>query len=362
MRKPSDVDFPFLWNIFKRRYQYVLAFGIFCAALTFVYFKYIVKPVYRVDFSLFAWDYAGNSEDTAIPNAAHSNEQLQMANTIDRELIVADKMLNDYEKLMDSRSVKDRVKKQLELEYPELTLAEIPYRKEITLSRKTHFIDCSFFSESKEMALAAATVTNEVFLDTIKTKLGISKLRTIDDPKAQDRPVGRRPAFKAGVVFLFSSGFLFALFTLYAMLRDHITSTEQITKELQIPLLGTMVRLKRRKAYRNDKKFNVALNDKTTYNFNSFYEDFQILLTNLQYSRPKKDSAHIIMVTSSTPNEGKTLLSSYLSLLLAEKDKKVLMIHADIRKGDSADYFGLAHSVGLVDYIVGKKKIGRAHV
>ena len=40
MRKPSDVDFPFLWNIFKRRYQYILAFGIFCAALTFVYLKY----------------------------------------------------------------------------------------------------------------------------------------------------------------------------------------------------------------------------------------------------------------------------------------------------------------------------------
>jgi hypothetical protein len=104
-----------------------------------------------------------------------------------------------------------------------------------------------------------------------------------------------------------------------------------------------MVRLKRRKAYRNEKKANVAMNDKTTYNFNSFYEDFQILLTNLQYSRPKKDTAHVIMVTSSTPNEGKTLLSSYLSLLLAEKDKKVLMIHADIRKGDTINLNVLTH-------------------
>ena len=234
-------------------------------------------------------------------------EVIQMANTIDRELIVADKMLNDYEKLMDSRYVTNRVKTQLSLEYPELTLEGIPYKKQITLSRKTHFIDCSFFSESKEMAMAAATVTNEVFLDTIKTQLGISKLRNIDVPQAQERPVSNRPVFKAGVAFIFSSAFLFGLLTLYAMLRDHITSTDQITKELQVPLLGTMVRLKRRKAYRNDKKMNVALNDKTTYNFNSFYEDFQILLTNLQYSRPKKDTAHIIMVTSSTPNEGKTL-------------------------------------------------------
>ena len=168
MRKPSDVDFPFLWNIFKRRYQYVLLFGIFCASITFVYLKFVAKPVYRVDFSLFAWDYAGTSDDTAPQTAAAAqNNQLQMANTIDRELIVADKMLNDYEKLMDSRSVKDLVKDKLSLEYPELTLEEIPYRRTITLSRKTHFIDCSFFSVSKEMALAAATVTNEVFLDTI---------------------------------------------------------------------------------------------------------------------------------------------------------------------------------------------------
>ena len=260
MRKPSDVDFPFLWNIFKRRYQYVLAFGIFCASITFVYLKYIAQPVYRVDFSLFAWDYAGNSDDAATtltPTAAQNN-QLQMANTIDRELIVADKMLNDYEKLMDSRSVKDLVKDKLALEYPELTLEEIPYRRQITLSRKTHFIDCSFFSVSKEMALAAATVTNEVFLDTIKNKLGISKLKNIDPPQALERPVSNRPLFKAGVAGLFSSAFLFGLLTLYAMLRDHITSTEQITKELQIPLLGTMVRLKRRKAYRNDKKMNTT--------------------------------------------------------------------------------------------------------
>jgi len=145
MRKPSDVDFPFLWNIFKRRYQYVLAFGIFCAAITFVYLKYIAKPVYRVDFSLFAWDYAGSSEDTGVTTTStRTNEQLQTMNTIDRELIVADKMLNDYEKLMDSRYVTDRVKTQLSLEYPELTLEEIPYKKQITLSRKTHFIDCSF--------------------------------------------------------------------------------------------------------------------------------------------------------------------------------------------------------------------------
>ena len=229
MRKPSDVDFPFLWNIFKRRYQYILAFGIFCAALTFIYLKYVVKPVYRVDFSLYAWDYAGNSDNPVTTTV----NPLQAANMIDRDLIVADKMLNDYEKLMNSRYVTDRVRNQLSLEYPELTLERIPYRKVITLSRKTHFIDCSFFSESREMAMAAATVTNEVFLDTIKTQLGISKLRNIDAPQAQERPVGHRPVFRAGVAFIFSSAFLFGLLTLYAMLRDHITSTDQITKELR---------------------------------------------------------------------------------------------------------------------------------
>ena len=112
MRKPSDVDFPFLWNIFRRRYQYVLAFGIFCAALTFVYLKYIAKPVYCVNFSLFAWDYAGSSDDISTATS-RTNEAIQATNMIDRDLMVADKMLNDYEKLMNSRYVTDRVKTQL---------------------------------------------------------------------------------------------------------------------------------------------------------------------------------------------------------------------------------------------------------
>ena len=128
MRKPSDVDFPFLWNIFKRRYQYVIAFGVFCAAITFIYLKYIQTPVYRVDFSLYAWDYDGDSE-TAAATTTTRTTQLQAANTIDRELVVADKMLNDYEKLMGSRYVNSLVRDKLSLEYPELTLEGIPYRR-----------------------------------------------------------------------------------------------------------------------------------------------------------------------------------------------------------------------------------------
>ena len=181
-------------NIFRSRWHFAFAFGVFCATLTFACFKRELraKPVYRVDFSLCALDNADGRGDFAPDSTEDGSAPPWTANAIDRELIVADKMLNDYEKLLNSRRVTGLVDARLREERPDLMQEGIRYWKEITLSRKTHFIDCSFFSESREMALAAATVTNEVFLDTIKSQLGISKLKNIDVPREPEGRAGKR--------------------------------------------------------------------------------------------------------------------------------------------------------------------------
>ncbi|WP_445384814.1 GumC family protein [Robiginitalea sp. IMCC44478] len=63
-------------------------------------------------------------------------------------------------------------------------------------------------------------------------------------------------------------------------------------------------------------------------------ESIRILQTNLDYllrSKSKKEKRNIILVTSSVPGEGKTFLSSNLSLTLINSGKKTLLVGADIR-------------------------------
>jgi tyrosine-protein kinase Etk/Wzc len=70
-------------------------------------------------------------------------------------------------------------------------------------------------------------------------------------------------------------------------------------------------------------------------------ESLRILRTNLDYLiKSKSDKKNnIIFVTSSVPGEGKTFLSSNLSMIFANTNKKVLLIGADIRNPKLYSFF-----------------------
>ncbi len=70
-------------------------------------------------------------------------------------------------------------------------------------------------------------------------------------------------------------------------------------------------------------------------------ESLRILRTNLDYLIKSKhgEKNNVIYVTSSVPGEGKTFLSSNLAMILANTDKKVLLIGADIRNPKLYTFF-----------------------
>lgn len=70
-------------------------------------------------------------------------------------------------------------------------------------------------------------------------------------------------------------------------------------------------------------------------------ESLRILRTNLDYLIKTKGGKknNVIFVTSSVPAEGKTFISSNLSMIFANTDKKVLLIGADIRNPKLYNFF-----------------------
>lgn len=73
------------------------------------------------------------------------------------------------------------------------------------------------------------------------------------------------------------------------------------------------------------KKVNIAIKEKSF----SYLEEIRTLRTNIQFCG---DDKRVIMVTSCLPNEGKTETAIALANSLAEMDKKVILIDADMRK------------------------------
>ena len=95
----------------------------------------------------------------------------------------------------------------------------------------------------------------------------------------------------------------------------------------------------------------IAFEDKSGKNL--AVEAFRSLRTNIKLSNPDS-RLKIMLVTSSVPHEGKTIVSSNLAASYSVAGKKVLLIDADMRKPRVHKLFGLNNEKGLSTLIVGE--------
>jgi polysaccharide biosynthesis transport protein len=81
-------------------------------------------------------------------------------------------------------------------------------------------------------------------------------------------------------------------------------------------------------------------------------ESYQSLCTALLFSLPERPPRTIV-VTSSQPQEGKTVTAIYLAATLARNGAPVLLIDADLRHGRCHRLLGLQNGSGLTDVLTG---------
>ena len=81
-------------------------------------------------------------------------------------------------------------------------------------------------------------------------------------------------------------------------------------------------------------------------------DNYSLLRTQIM-SRTKKQGKTTLMITSATPDEGKTTTAINLSLSLARHAQQTaLLVDMDLRSPDISTYLGLEHHAGLTDYLV----------
>ena len=105
--------------------------------------------------------------------------------------------------------------------------------------------------------------------------------------------------------------------------------------------------------YSDDKKLFSGKNDDSI-----LAEGFRMLRTNIGYifkTLPKKESANIIMVTSTKENEGKTFCAINLAISYAVLNKKVLLIDTNFRNPQIQNHLKSERKTerGLSDYLQG---------
>jgi capsular exopolysaccharide synthesis family protein len=174
-------------------------------------------------------------------------------------------------------------------------------------------------------------------------ELKSSHIRIVDPAEVPRSPAS--PNKRLGLLFGLGGGLFVALgLTFFFEYMDsHIKSPEEIRVHLGLTDLGMLPLLQQTGGRYPLLSGGVPAN---------FSEALRTLRTNLLFSSAE-EGGRALVVTSTAPREGKSLVSSNLAIALAQAGQRTLLVDADLRKPKAHDIFALSEEPGLSNVLVG---------
>ncbi len=187
----------------------------------------------------------------------------------------------------------------------------------------------------------------------------VGNVRIVDAAAVDDAsPVRPRKALVILVGTLLGGFLAVALVLLKQVLNRGVEDPGQI-EELGLPVYASIpVSPKQegdsvRGKFRADGKLHLlAINDPADLAI----EAVRSLRTSLHFARLEAKN-NLVLISGSSPNAGKTFVSSNLSAVIAQAGQRVLIIDADMRKGTLHKALGADQTPGLSDILVGKVSV-----
>ncbi len=198
-------------------------------------------------------------------------------------------------------------------------------------------------------SLLKRTKETEVSKDLESTNLRV--IDFADVPKAPFSPNRRRDIQMAVIVGLILG---FGLAFLLEYLDSTVKTAEDIETYVRLPFLGYVPSDKQEA--KTDKDIDLICHKMPQ---SRIAEAYRSIRTSLIFSAPEDKPLKTVLITSTSPQEGKTTVVLNLGTVFANANEKTLIIEADMRKPRVAKAFNLDDKEGLSSYLAGASDLNK---
>jgi capsular exopolysaccharide synthesis family protein len=293
------------------------------------------------------------------------------------QLIALQQQLDDAKNRMDQEV--SRVVRSINVDYNavkarELALADaMEEQRRAALDLRENALEASILEREVE---ANRTLYENVLKRTKETGLTsvgpTSNMRVVDRAEIPTRPDDTKGKRTLVLSVLLGLGGGVGLAFLRRYLDNTLKTPEDIAQFLRLPTLSLVPDIRRldRRLYGSSGTRKMPLLQKPLPNqkeqksglvtalhpLSVVSESYQTLCTALLFSLPERPP-RTILITSSQPQEGKTVTAINIAVTLARNGTPVLLIDADLRNGRCHRLLGVQNESGLTNILTGNANV-----
>ena len=349
-KEEDTIDLGAIFNLLLARIGWIILMGVLVGIVAFVITKFVIVPKYTTSTQILVINENKNAADSAGNAVNFSNIQSSTY------------LAKDYVYMITSKPVMQQVISELGLQ--DISYSDLASQISVTTPDDTRILIISVTDENPVKAKQIADSVRENSIEHIQSVIGTDTVRSIDGdigaviPTSQSSPNVKRDTILGVLLGIIIAC---AIIILRYILDDSIKTEEDVHNRIGLSVLVNMPFKNdiEKSLYEDDEEKNsknklklrqngqVISTNKNVRLDTTISEAYKKLRSNVQFSGRHN---RVIGITSTIPNEGKSIIAMNLAFSLSELGKRVIFIDADLR-----------HSVLIGRYKVGRQVKGLTH-
>jgi len=229
------------------------------------------------------------------------------------------------------------------------TLAKIDRETNILLELNQKMVQYNLLKKESDSVQSLYTSMLSRAKETdISEKISASSIRVIDSAKPAESPYKPKKLRDIVIAVLFSLFSGVGLAFLMEFFDSSIRTSDDVTTYINLPFLGYIPSTE--KEIKTDaQKSQVCFSNPKA----KVTESFRAVRTSILFASPEDKPLKTILITSSTPQEGKSFFSANLSEVFCQVNEKIILMDIDMRRPKLHKGLGVEQSPGLSDFLTG---------